>query len=172
MHGLIVELRWWRNLELLQVLTFTRDRVVESFLWAVGVAYEPQYSSLRTWLTKAIVLVLIIDDVYDIYASDHELDHFTTAVERYVNQTSNSPRMYILFTPSFLLLLFFPSISILCARPKIKTSHNIKILKYHLNLKNNNLVLLYFIFSLLQITQNTFTFHFFSTLYSYKNIFS
>lgn len=77
-------IRWWKNLDLLPVLTFTRDRVVESFLWAVGVAYEPQYASLRKWLTKAIVLVLIIDDVYDIYASKHELDHFTTAVERYI----------------------------------------------------------------------------------------
>ncbi|XP_011096130.1 alpha-farnesene synthase [Sesamum indicum] len=76
-------LRWWKNLGLSEVLTFTRDRVVESFLWAVGVAYEPQYGSLRKWLTKAIVLVLIIDDVYDIYGSNHELHQFTTAVERW-----------------------------------------------------------------------------------------
>ncbi|KAG8385684.1 hypothetical protein BUALT_Bualt03G0070700 [Buddleja alternifolia] len=74
---------WWRNLGLSEVLTFTRDRVVESFLWAVGVAYEPQYGSLRKWLTKAIVLVLIIDDVYDIYGSKQELEQFTTAVERW-----------------------------------------------------------------------------------------
>ncbi|KAL0442878.1 UNVERIFIED_CONTAM: Alpha-farnesene synthase [Sesamum latifolium] len=66
-----------------EVLTFTRDRVVESFLWAVGVAYEPQYGSLRKWLTKAILLVLIIDDVYDIYGSKHELHQFTTAIERW-----------------------------------------------------------------------------------------
>ncbi|KAK4399001.1 Alpha-farnesene synthase [Sesamum angolense] len=76
-------LRWWRNLGISEVLTFTRDRVVESFLWAVGVAYEPQYGSLRKWLTKAISLVLIIDDVYDIYGSNHELHQFTTAVERW-----------------------------------------------------------------------------------------
>ncbi|KAH6831348.1 hypothetical protein C2S53_011945 [Perilla frutescens var. hirtella] len=76
-------LRWWRNLGLLEVLTFSRDRVVESFLWAVGVAYEPQYGSLRKWLTKVILLVLIIDDVYDIYGSKHELEQFTIAVERW-----------------------------------------------------------------------------------------
>ncbi|KAK4439290.1 Alpha-farnesene synthase [Sesamum alatum] len=76
-------LRWWRNLGVSEVLTFTRDRVVESFLWAVGVAYEPQYESLRKWLTKAILLVLIIDDVYDMYGSNHELQQFTTAVERW-----------------------------------------------------------------------------------------
>ncbi|PIN14252.1 Alpha-farnesene synthase [Handroanthus impetiginosus] len=76
-------LRWWTNLGLSNVLTFTRDRVIESFLWAVGVAYEPQYGNLRKWLTKGIVLVLIMDDVYDIYGSNHELEQFTTAVERW-----------------------------------------------------------------------------------------
>nr|AHI50307.1 ocimene synthase [Erythranthe cardinalis] len=77
-------LRWWRNLlGLSEVFTFARDRAVESFLYAVGVAYEPQHGSLKKWLTKAIILVLIIDDVYDIYGSVHELDQFTTAVERW-----------------------------------------------------------------------------------------
>ncbi|KAL1560140.1 alpha-farnesene synthase [Salvia divinorum] len=76
-------IRWWRNLGLLEVLTFSRDRVVESFLWAVGVAYEPQHGSLRKWLTKAILLVLIIDDVYDIYGSIDELEQFSIAVERW-----------------------------------------------------------------------------------------
>ncbi|KAK6149810.1 hypothetical protein DH2020_017335 [Rehmannia glutinosa] len=76
-------LRWWRNLGLSEALTFTRDRAVESYLWAVGVAYEPQYGNLRKWLTKAILFVLIIDDVYDIYGSKHELEQFTIAVERW-----------------------------------------------------------------------------------------
>ncbi|KAL7088784.1 hypothetical protein ACP275_13G148600 [Erythranthe tilingii] len=78
-----VILRWWRNLGLTEVLTFTRDRAVESFLWAVGVAYEPRYGSLRKWLTKSIILVLVIDDVYDIYGNNRELHQFTTAVERW-----------------------------------------------------------------------------------------
>ncbi|PIN22183.1 Alpha-farnesene synthase [Handroanthus impetiginosus] len=76
-------LRWWRNLGLSEVLTFTRDRVVESFLWAVGVAYEPQYANLRKWLAKAIMLVLIIDDIYDIYGSEYEVEQLTIAVERW-----------------------------------------------------------------------------------------
>ncbi|GFP86323.1 alpha-farnesene synthase [Phtheirospermum japonicum] len=76
-------LTWWKNLGLSEALTFTRDRAVESFLWAVGVVYEPQYGKLRKWLTKAIILVLVIDDVYDIYGSKHELEQFTIAVERW-----------------------------------------------------------------------------------------
>nr|QIQ56002.1 putative terpene synthase 11 [Eremophila drummondii] len=74
-------IRWWKNLGLSENLTFVRDRVVESFLWAVGVAYEPHHGNLRKWLTKAIVFILIIDDVYDIYGSMQELEQFTIAVE-------------------------------------------------------------------------------------------
>ncbi|CAA2986554.1 Alpha-farnesene synthase [Olea europaea subsp. europaea] len=76
-------LRWWRNLDLKDTLIFTRDRVVESFLWAVGVAFEPEHGSLRKWLTKVIMFILIIDDVYDIYGSWEELECFTSAVNRW-----------------------------------------------------------------------------------------
>ncbi|GER27212.1 terpene synthase [Striga asiatica] len=76
-------LRWWRSLGLPEAMTFARDRAVESFLWAVGVAYEPQYGSLRKWLSKAIMLLIVIDDLYDIYGSINELEQFTTAVEKW-----------------------------------------------------------------------------------------
>ncbi|XP_050230448.1 alpha-farnesene synthase-like [Mercurialis annua] len=72
--------RWWRNLGLIENLKFSRDRLVESFLCTVGLVFEPKYSSFRRWLTKVIIMVLIIDDVYDIYGSLEELQHFTKAI--------------------------------------------------------------------------------------------
>ena len=48
----------------------------------VGLAFEPEYRSFRKWLTKVINLILIIDDVYDVYGSLEELKQFTKAVER------------------------------------------------------------------------------------------
>nr|ANB66345.1 terpene synthase [Camellia sinensis] len=75
--------RWWKNLCLVENLSFTRNRLVESYLWAVGVAFEPQHKSFRKWLTKAINFVLIIDDIYDIYGSLEELECFTNSVERW-----------------------------------------------------------------------------------------
>ncbi|KAF2303607.1 hypothetical protein GH714_020045 [Hevea brasiliensis] len=75
--------RWWRNLGLTETLKFTRDRLVESFLCSVGLVFEPHFSCFRKWLTKAIVMVLVIDDVYDIYGSLEELEHFTSAVNRW-----------------------------------------------------------------------------------------
>lgn len=74
--------RWWSNLGLAEKLDFARDRLVECFMCTVGLAFEPKYRSFRKWLTKVINLILIIDDVYDVYGSLEELKQFTKAVER------------------------------------------------------------------------------------------
>lgn len=76
--------RWWKNLGLIENISFTRDRLVESFLWTVGVACEPQHSLLRKCLTKVVTFVLVLDDAYDIYGSLEELECFTRIVERLV----------------------------------------------------------------------------------------
>ncbi|KAG5047451.1 hypothetical protein JHK86_016857 [Glycine max] len=51
--------------------------------YPAGVAFEPNYTSGRKWLTKVIIFVLVIDDVYDIYASFEELKPFTMTFERW-----------------------------------------------------------------------------------------
>ncbi|XP_049357157.1 alpha-farnesene synthase-like [Solanum verrucosum] len=76
-------LRWWTNLGLIENVSFSRDRIVESFLWSVGVAFEPQHSNFRNWLTKAITFIIVIDDVYDIYGTLQDLQLFTDAVVRW-----------------------------------------------------------------------------------------
>ncbi|RZB76427.1 Alpha-farnesene synthase [Glycine soja] len=75
--------RWWENLGIKKELSFARIRLVESFMCAVGVAFEPKYKSIKKWLTKVIIFVIILDDVYDIHASFEELKPFTMAFERW-----------------------------------------------------------------------------------------
>lgn len=75
--------RWWENLGIKKELSFARNRLVESFMCATGVAFEPKYKNFRQWLTKVIIFVLVIDDVYDIHASFEELKPFTLAFERW-----------------------------------------------------------------------------------------
>ncbi|KAK7258199.1 hypothetical protein RIF29_32718 [Crotalaria pallida] len=75
--------RWWENLGMIKELSFTRNRLVESFMCSAGVAFEPKYKFLRKWLTKVIIFVLVIDDIYDIHASFEELKQFTMAFERW-----------------------------------------------------------------------------------------
>ncbi|KAM1041483.1 hypothetical protein ACFX13_031401 [Malus domestica] len=75
--------RWWKELDFEKKLPFARDRIVELYLWIVGVYFEPQYVRARKFLTKMIALVSVMDDIYDAYATFKELEIFTGAIERW-----------------------------------------------------------------------------------------
>ncbi|KAM3319900.1 alpha-farnesene synthase [Capsicum chacoense] len=76
-------IRWWKNLDLVDDLFFARDRIVECFFFAAGIAPEPQHGNIRKWVTKVFQLVLIIDDVYDIYGSLADVQQFTFALDKW-----------------------------------------------------------------------------------------
>ncbi|CAL9050388.1 unnamed protein product [Musa banksii] len=78
-----LSISWWSNLGLAQRLPFSRDRLMESYFWTVGWAFEPQFARYREAQTKAICLLTIIDDVYDVYGTMDELELFTDAVDRW-----------------------------------------------------------------------------------------
>ena len=71
------------DLGLKEKLIFSRDRLMENYLWAMGIVSEPRFSNCRKGLTKFVCLLSVIDDMYDIYGSLDELKHFTDAVDRY-----------------------------------------------------------------------------------------
>nr|ANO43014.1 terpene synthase 23 [Tripterygium wilfordii] len=75
--------RWWKNCGLVEKLSFARDRLVASHLWAIGVADELQFANCRKVITKVVALMTVIDDVYDVYGTLDELKLFTDAVERW-----------------------------------------------------------------------------------------
>ncbi|CAN1124038.1 Probable terpene synthase 12 [Linum perenne] len=84
--------RWWNNLGLAKELSFSRDRLVECFLWAAGTMFEPRFSSCRKSLTKVTSFVTTIDDIYDVYGTLEELELFTDAVERWdISAIDNLP---------------------------------------------------------------------------------
>ncbi|KAK3433313.1 hypothetical protein EUGRSUZ_D00868 [Eucalyptus grandis] len=70
--------RWWRDLGLMEHVDFTRNRLVESFLCALGLSQETRLSSLE----ELECFILVIDDVYDLYGSLEELECFTSAITR------------------------------------------------------------------------------------------
>ncbi|MCD7447964.1 Sesquithujene synthase A [Datura stramonium] len=75
--------RWWKKTGLAEKLIFSRDILVENLIWGVGALFEPQHSNFRRMITKVIVFISIIDDIYDVYGSLNELELFTHAVERW-----------------------------------------------------------------------------------------
>lgn len=76
--------RWWEDLGWGEKLKFARDRMVEHFMWTIGLNFTPHFQNERRVLTKVTALITTIDDVYDIYGTLEELKLFTHAVERWV----------------------------------------------------------------------------------------
>ncbi|KAL5999792.1 Trehalose-6-P synthase/phosphatase complex subunit [Asimina triloba] len=74
---------WWESVDLSRRMAFFRDRLMESFLGSVDVTPEPSFSACRMGATKIILLVTILDDIYDIYGSLDELELLTNAIERW-----------------------------------------------------------------------------------------
>ncbi|WMV45027.1 hypothetical protein MTR67_038412 [Solanum verrucosum] len=77
--------RWWKKSLLAEKLPFSRDRIVEAFLWIAGKMFVPQKNEYcRIMLAKVTAMATVIDDMYDVYGTLDELELFTHAVERSV----------------------------------------------------------------------------------------
>ncbi|KAH6767701.1 hypothetical protein C2S52_018684 [Perilla frutescens var. hirtella] len=75
--------RWWNKFDLKSKLPYARDRVVECYLWGQVLCCEPQYSCVRLEVAKSVLLVTVMDDTYDNYATLEEADLFTMILERW-----------------------------------------------------------------------------------------
>ncbi|CAL4910724.1 unnamed protein product [Urochloa decumbens] len=73
--------RWWEDIKIESMLPFARDRIVECFLWILGVYFEPCHSRARIILTMIIAIVTLLDDIYDSYGSVEECDILTNCIE-------------------------------------------------------------------------------------------
>lgn len=56
--------------------------MVEVYFLAAGVCIEPQHSRARKIMTKLLTIIIIIDDIYDAYATYDEVMAFTNAIDR------------------------------------------------------------------------------------------
>ncbi|TYI84641.1 hypothetical protein E1A91_D05G379300v1 [Gossypium mustelinum] len=74
---------WWKELGLGKRFSFARDRLMENFLWTVGMVIAPEDGKSRIFLTMVYALITVIDDVYDVYGTLDELELFTDVVERW-----------------------------------------------------------------------------------------
>ncbi|XP_076913606.1 (-)-beta-pinene synthase, chloroplastic-like [Bidens hawaiensis] len=70
--------RWWNEIGW-DKFGFARDRLMENFMWSVTENYLPHFKGRRD-LTKVNAMITTIDDVYDVYGTLKELEHFTDFV--------------------------------------------------------------------------------------------
>lgn len=68
-------------------MTFSRDRLVEMYFWMTVIVYEPDYSYSRIMLTKLVLYIALLDDIYDNYSTTDESNIFTTAFKRYISRS-------------------------------------------------------------------------------------
>ncbi|XP_058195793.1 valerianol synthase TPS8-like [Rhododendron vialii] len=84
---------WWKDLDLVSEAPYVRDRAVECFFTSASAYFEPQYSLARLILTKATLIISILDDTYDAYGTYEELKLFTNAVHRWdINAMDQLPK--------------------------------------------------------------------------------
>nr|QEY10190.1 terpene synthase 6 [Scutellaria barbata] len=80
--------RWWKQTWLAETLPFARDRVVECYLWTIGGLFQPQYEYSRRgysriMVTKLNLLITVMDDIFDAYATLDELLLFNNVIQRW-----------------------------------------------------------------------------------------
>ncbi|XP_024983147.1 germacrene A synthase short form-like [Cynara cardunculus var. scolymus] len=74
--------KWWKDRDFQRITPYARDRVPELYLWMLVLFFEPQYSEARIITTKIAVLVLVLDDTCDAYATIEEIRLLTHAINR------------------------------------------------------------------------------------------
>ncbi|KAK3124523.1 hypothetical protein QOZ80_7BG0587790 [Eleusine coracana subsp. coracana] len=79
--------KWWTDSGLSKKLPFARDRLVECFFCAVCIAPEPHLGACREVISKVCVLVIHLDDIYDVYGVLDELEAFTDAIGRWARES-------------------------------------------------------------------------------------
>ena len=70
-------------------LPYARNRIVECYLWAAVIHFEPQYPKGRSIVARVGALYAVIDDTFDAYGTIEELELLATAIERFVTTYIN-----------------------------------------------------------------------------------
>lgn len=75
--------RWWKDEDVTSKLPYTRDRIVESYFPALGAFFEPQFSLGRIIATKIIVVLVVLNDTCDSYATYPEVKSLIDSLQMY-----------------------------------------------------------------------------------------
>nr|AGW18154.1 terpene synthase 1 [Copaifera officinalis]AGW18159.1 terpene synthase 1 [Copaifera langsdorffii] len=83
---------WYKKLDFVSKVPYTRDRIVEGYFWPLGAYFENQYSKGRIIVSKLISVLTALDDTYDAYGTVDELKLFTEAIKRWdINMVASLP---------------------------------------------------------------------------------
>ncbi|XP_066351293.1 (E)-beta-caryophyllene synthase-like [Miscanthus floridulus] len=110
---------WWKEFQThANTSIYARDRMVEMHFWMMGVFFEPQYSYSRKMLTQLIMIVSVLDYLYDNHCTTEEGNVFTAALQRWDEEAVEQ-------CPTYLRTLY------------INILTTVKAIEEGLNLQNN-----------------------------------
>ncbi|KAG2624063.1 hypothetical protein PVAP13_3KG098200 [Panicum virgatum] len=133
-HDLEIITRWWEGLHVESRFPFARDRVVECYLWILGVYYEPCYSRSRIILTMIIAIVTLLDDIYDSYATPEECKILTKCIESWDAKAAHDLPECIKFALGKILDSFQTIENMLHQEEKYRMSYLKYFVSYHSHL--------------------------------------
>ncbi|WZZ51154.1 hypothetical protein YC2023_051261 [Brassica napus] len=76
--------RWHKEVEFESKITYTKHRVAEAYLWALGTYIEPEYSQARVTLASVVILLTALDDMYDAYGTGGNLAYNMVCPNRWL----------------------------------------------------------------------------------------
>ncbi|MCD9559424.1 synthase [Datura stramonium] len=114
--------RWYEDCRL-DRLGLSEQYIYTTYLIGVAVVFEPEFSDARLMYAKYVMLLTVIDDLFDGFASKDELLNIIELVERWDDYASvgyNSERVKVFFS------VFHKTIEELAAIAEIKQGRSVK----------------------------------------------
>ena len=87
--------RWWMGLGLAQEIPATRDQILKWYMFPLTILEGQAFSRYRIETTKIISLVSIVDDIFDVIATQQELSRFTEAIKMWDLAAADSLPSYM-----------------------------------------------------------------------------
>ncbi|CAG7890229.1 unnamed protein product [Brassica rapa] len=75
--------KWWKDLGMASQLSYIRDRSVEIYFGMLGMFFEPRYSLGRIHTVKLTMVLTVVDDTCDAYATLPEVISLHDAFQRW-----------------------------------------------------------------------------------------
>ncbi|KAI4979226.1 hypothetical protein ZWY2020_015979 [Hordeum vulgare] len=88
--------RWWMDLGLAQDVPAARDQVLKWYMWPMTLLEDFSFSRYRIEVTKIISIVYIVDDIFDLVATQEELSLFNEAVKTWDLAAADSLPNYMI----------------------------------------------------------------------------
>ncbi|CAL9220830.1 unnamed protein product [Arabidopsis halleri] len=102
-HELKTLTKWWKDLDIPSKLPYARDRIVEVYFPTLGVYFEPRFSLGRIIMTKIIIILVVLDDTCDSYATFPQAKSLIDSLQRWDLEAIDELPSYLIIVVRLIL---------------------------------------------------------------------